>query len=100
MASVPFGTRVVFVTAHEDRALDAFRAGAVDYVLKPVDRDRLAITVDRLEALVAFARSLSFFSCSSEVTLSGKPSSSARLASAGHERGDEGTDPQRCGGKA
>jgi two-component system LytT family response regulator len=53
MASVPFGTRVVFVTAHEDRALDAFRAGAVDYVLKPVDRDRLAITIDRLEALVA-----------------------------------------------
>ena len=29
MASVPFGTRVVFVTAHEDRAVDAFRAGAV-----------------------------------------------------------------------
>ena len=53
MASVPFGTRVVFVTAHEDRAVDAFRAGAVDYVLKPVDRDRLAITIDRLEALVA-----------------------------------------------
>ena len=53
MASVSFGTRVVFVTAHEDRAVDAFRAGAVDYVLKPVDRDRLAIPIDRLEALVA-----------------------------------------------
>jgi len=38
------------VTAHEDRALEAFRAGAADYVLKPVDRDRLAITIDRLEA--------------------------------------------------
>lgn len=46
--SVPATTRIVFVTAHEDRALEAFRVGAVDYVLKPVDRDRLALTIDRL----------------------------------------------------
>lgn len=46
-------TGIVFVTAHEDRALDAFRIGAVDYVLKPVDPDRLAITIDRLEARFA-----------------------------------------------
>lgn len=51
VASVPQKTRIVFVTAHEDRAVDAFRAGAVDYVLKPVDRDRLAITIGRLESL-------------------------------------------------
>lgn len=51
VGSVPATTRIVFVTAHDDRALDAFRAGAVDYLLKPVDRDRLAITIDRLEAL-------------------------------------------------
>lgn len=51
LASIPAGCRVVFVTAHEDRAVDAFRAGAVDYVLKPVDRDRLAVTIDRLEEL-------------------------------------------------
>ena len=51
VASVPQKTRIVFVTAHEDRAVDAFRAGAVDYVLKPVDRDRLAITIGRLEAM-------------------------------------------------
>jgi len=41
-------SRVVFVTAHDDRAIDAFHRGAVDYVLKPVDPDRLAITVERL----------------------------------------------------
>ena len=52
VASIPSGCGVVFVTAHEDRAIDAFRAGAVDYVLKPVDRDRLAVTIDRLEELV------------------------------------------------
>ncbi|MFM9059258.1 MAG: LytR/AlgR family response regulator transcription factor [Planctomycetaceae bacterium] len=53
--SVPPTSRIVFVTAHEDRALDAFRAGAVDYILKPVDRDRLAITIDRLESRPAAA---------------------------------------------
>lgn len=56
MPSVPRTSRVVFVTAHEDRALDAFRVGAVDYILKPVDRDRLAVTIDRLESRTAAAR--------------------------------------------
>jgi two-component system LytT family response regulator len=51
VARVPATTRIVFVTAHEDRAVDAFRFGAVDYILKPVDRDRLAVTIERLEAL-------------------------------------------------
>lgn len=46
--SVPEESRIVFVTAHEGRALEAFEVGAVDYVLKPVDRDRLAVTIDRL----------------------------------------------------
>ena len=46
---LPPRTKVVFVTAHEDYAIDAFRQGAVDYILKPIDRDRLAITLERLE---------------------------------------------------
>lgn len=53
LGSVPKGTKVVFVTARENYAVEAFRAGAVDYVLKPFDRDRLAITVERLEELFA-----------------------------------------------
>jgi two-component system LytT family response regulator len=53
LGSVPKGTKVVFVTARENYAVDAFRAGAVDYVLKPFDRDRLLITVERLEQLFA-----------------------------------------------
>ena len=39
---------IVFVTAHGDHALDAFDAGAVDYVLKPVDVARLAQAVRRV----------------------------------------------------
>lgn len=52
LASVPRGTSVVFVTARDNYAVTAFREGAVDYVLKPFDRDRLAITVERLERLL------------------------------------------------
>lgn len=41
------GPLVVFVTAHAEHAVFAFDAGAVDYVLKPVDPQRLARAVDR-----------------------------------------------------
>jgi len=40
---------VVFVTAHGDHALQAFDAGAVDYLVKPLDPSRLAQTVARLK---------------------------------------------------
>ncbi len=42
------GTPVVFVTAYGDHALAAFDAGAVDYLMKPVDPERVAQTVARL----------------------------------------------------
>jgi len=41
-------TRTVFVTAYPDYALKAFQFGAVDYLLKPVDPERLAISIERL----------------------------------------------------
>jgi DNA-binding LytR/AlgR family response regulator len=41
---------VVFATAYGDHALAAFDAGAVDYLLKPVDAERLAQTVERLRS--------------------------------------------------
>lgn len=51
---------VIFVTAHDNFAVDAFDLDAVDYVLKPVARERLARAVER-----ALARR-------SEATLPGK----------------------------
>ena len=43
---------VVFVTAFDQYAVEAFEQGAVDYVLKPFDEERLLITVERLKARV------------------------------------------------
>jgi DNA-binding LytR/AlgR family response regulator len=43
------GVRIVFVTAFDEYALEAFRHAAVDYVLKPVEDERLADTVARLK---------------------------------------------------
>jgi DNA-binding LytR/AlgR family response regulator len=40
---------IVFITAYNEYAVDAFEHGAVDYVLKPAERDRLEITVARLK---------------------------------------------------
>ena len=39
---------VVFVTAYDQYAVEAFDAGAVDYLLKPIQPDRLAKTVARI----------------------------------------------------
>src|SRR5215207_5343499 len=40
---------VVFITAYNEYAVDAFEQGAVDYVLKPAEAERLTVTVDRLK---------------------------------------------------
>ncbi|HEY0158678.1 MAG TPA: LytTR family DNA-binding domain-containing protein [Thermoanaerobaculia bacterium] len=44
---------IVFVTAFEQYALDAFRASAVQYLLKPVDRDELRNAIVRVRQLAA-----------------------------------------------
>ena len=41
---------VVFITAHDQFAISAFEQGAVDYLLKPADPERLALTCERLRA--------------------------------------------------
>lgn len=46
-------TQIVFVTAYDQYAIDAFDTGAVDYLLKPIAPERLAATVQRLQARIA-----------------------------------------------
>ncbi len=47
------GSHVVFVTAYDRYAVEAFERGAVDYVLKPAAPARLAETVKRLQSRIA-----------------------------------------------
>jgi DNA-binding LytR/AlgR family response regulator len=47
---------IVFVTAHDEYALEAFERAALDYLLKPVTVERLVRTVERLRAQLASRR--------------------------------------------
>jgi len=44
---------IVFVTAYDEHAIEAFERGAIDYVLKPFNEERLQVTVDRLRERVS-----------------------------------------------
>lgn len=46
---------IAFVTAHDEFAVEAFELNAVDYLLKPVERDRLAETLQRARHRVSGA---------------------------------------------
>jgi DNA-binding LytR/AlgR family response regulator len=49
-------TLIVFVTAYEQYAVQAFERGAIDYLVKPFDEARLAQTVQRLQQRLATAQ--------------------------------------------
>jgi DNA-binding LytR/AlgR family response regulator len=42
-------SHIVFVTAYDQYAVEAFERGAVDYLLKPTEKERLQVTVDRIK---------------------------------------------------
>lgn len=44
---------VVFITAYDQYAVEAFEQGATDYVLKPAERERLQLTVQRIQDRLA-----------------------------------------------
>ena len=48
-AEIGDAAHIVFVTAYDEYAVQAFQNGAVDYLLKPVETDRLVATIARLK---------------------------------------------------
>lgn len=46
-------TRVVFVTAYDDYAVEAFEQAALDYLLKPLKTERLARALERVKAALS-----------------------------------------------
>jgi two-component system, LytTR family, response regulator len=47
---------IVFLTAHEEYALDAFNVEALDYLLKPIDNARFAACIDRARRMISLHR--------------------------------------------
>jgi DNA-binding LytR/AlgR family response regulator len=56
--SIARRAEIVFVTAHEHYAVQAFEQGAIDYVIKPFDEARLADSVARLRSRLALPEPL------------------------------------------
>jgi two-component system LytT family response regulator len=55
-AALPkLGPAVIFITAHDEHAIRAFELAAVDYLLKPVDGNRLALALERLRSRPPYA---------------------------------------------
>jgi two-component system, LytTR family, response regulator LytT len=54
MAEPPY---VIFVTAYDQYAVEAFRLEAMDYLLKPVDKERLAESIERAQRAIEERRS-------------------------------------------
>ena len=52
-ANADLNCHVVFVTAFDQYAVEAFQTGAADYLLKPYSDERLALTVQRLKERLA-----------------------------------------------
>lgn len=56
-APLPF--KLIFITAHDEYAVQAFKFSALDYLLKPVDPDELIAAVNKAEDVIAKERMLS-----------------------------------------
>lgn len=52
LAALPSPPAVIFTTAYDDQALQAFEADALDYLLKPIRRERLAKALDKVVPVV------------------------------------------------
>lgn len=44
--------RVVFITAYDEYAIEAFNKDAIDYLLKPIEKDRLQKTIEKLKRII------------------------------------------------
>lgn len=74
------GCEVVFITAYDQYAIEAFEQGVVDYVLKPAERERLLVTVERIKKRLAQRRSSSDTDASDDLPPAGMQQLLQKLA--------------------
>ncbi len=55
LAGLPNPPTVIFTTAYSEHALEAFEAEAIDYLVKPVRKERLAQALQRVQRLAPSA---------------------------------------------
>ncbi|WP_136162014.1 LytR/AlgR family response regulator transcription factor [Sphingomonas flavalba] len=72
----------VFVTAYQDHAIRAFEAQAADYLMKPVEEERLADTLDRIRQRMAEKRGVEEIGRLKEVLAEVAPEAAAEMAEA------------------
>ncbi|WP_414901309.1 LytR/AlgR family response regulator transcription factor [Sphingomonas flavalba] len=70
----------VFVTAYQDHAIRAFEAQAADYLMKPVEEERLADTLDRIRQRLAEKRGVEEIGRLKEVLAEVAPETAAEMA--------------------
>jgi two-component system LytT family response regulator len=75
----------VFVTAYSDHAIRAFEAQAVDYLMKPVEEDRLADTLDRVRNRLAEKRGVEEVGRLKEVLAEVAPEAADQVAGAAED---------------
>ena len=73
----------VFVTAYQDHAIRAFEAQAADYLMKPVEEDRLADTLDRIRLRLSEKRGAEEVGRLKEVLAEVAPDAVAEMAEGG-----------------
>ena len=83
----------VFVTAYSDHALRGFEAGAVDYLMKPVEDDRLADTLERVRQRLSEKRSAEEATKLKEVLAEVAPEAAESVA--GASAGDDAPSSSR-----
>lgn len=49
LAELDYVPKVIFITAYDEYAINAFEVNALDYLLKPVEPQRLKVAIDRIE---------------------------------------------------
>lgn len=67
---------IVFITAHKEYSIEAFHLYAYDYILKPIDRERVKTTVRRIQQVIQ----------ASEKILASHPQTSRIIINLGNER--------------
>ena len=78
----------VFVTAYEEHAIRAFEANAVNYLMKPVDEDKLADTIERVRHRLSERRSAEEAAKLKNVLADVAPDAADQLAEQSSEHSD------------